>query len=343
MDTPFHTTEREPDERQQPLTRRQIVTLCERGFGHTARVESARELGGGEYNTTYLVRLAGTEPVILRVAPSVSPSMGWDERDLMRKEQAIQPYFAPIAPLMPRTLMVDFTHQLIDRDYMFQTYMPGERWSDVEGELTPEEDDALWRQCARIARTIHEVEGDYFGYPHPGPRFPSWSQAVLYAIEQVASEMTGVGLDTADILAVRCVASENRPIFDEIARPHLTHGDLWPVNMLIERGANGPVIVAVIDADRAWWCDPLADWTIHLFRIKTTPRALRNQAIFWDEYGPRQQDASGRLRELVYDGMHTAGILASTTRQHDDKVAGEAAARMHDIVAILSYEGYKRA
>lgn len=53
--------------------------------------------------------------------------------------------------------MVDFTHQLIDRDYMLQTYMPGERWSDVEGEITPEEDEALWRQCARIAHRLHEV------------------------------------------------------------------------------------------------------------------------------------------------------------------------------------------
>ena len=246
-----------PGDLRQPLAAADIITMCRRAFGRGTRVESAHELGGGEYNTTYRVRMAGAEPVILRVAPPPGARLFWDERDLMRKEQAIQPYFAPIATLMPRTLLVDFTHQLIDRDYMFQTYMRGERWLEVEHELTPAEDEALWRQFARIVRSIHDVEGDSFGYPYPGPHFPSWSLAVLDIVDRVVSDLEEVGLDTTDILSVRRVVTENRDVFDEITRPRLTHGDLWPFNMLIERGPDGAAIVAVIDADRAWWCDPM--------------------------------------------------------------------------------------
>jgi len=324
-----------PGDLRQPLAAADIITMCRRAFGRGTRVESAHELGGGEYNTTYRVRMAGAEPVILRVAPPPGARLFWDERDLMRKEQAIQPYFAPIATLMPRTLLVDFTHQLIDRDYMFQTYMHGERWLEVEHELTPAEDEALWRQFARIAWSIHDVEGDSFGYPYPGPRFPSWSLAVLDIVDRVVSDLEEVGLDTTDILSVRRVVTENRDVFDEITRPRLTHGDLWPFNMLIERGPDGAAIVAVIDADRAWWCDPMADWTAHLFRIKTSPRMSRNRAIYWDEYGPCPQGPGSDLRALVYDGMYTGGVLASATQRNHTKTEAKARDRLRDVTAAL--------
>ncbi len=324
-----------PGDLRQPLAHDDIVALCRRAFGYGTRVESARELGGGEYNTTYLVRIVGMEPAILRVAPPPGARLFGDERDLMRKEQAIQPYFASIATLMPRTLLVDFTRQLIDRDYMFQTYMRGERWLEVEHELTPAEDEALWRQFARIARGIHDVEGERFGYPYPGPRFPSWSLAVLDAVDRGASGMEEGGLDTTDILAVRRVVTENRGVFDEITRPRLTHGDLWPFNMLIERGPDGAAIVAVIDADRAWWCDPMADWTAHLFRIKTSPRMSRNRAIYWDEYGPCPQGPGADLRALVYDGIHTSNVLASAKGRNQTKTEAKARDRLRDVVAAL--------
>ncbi len=333
----YITIEHEPDALQQALEPAQLVEVCERAFGRGTRVESARELGGGEYNTTYLVRVAGLEPVILRVAPPPDALLFEDERALMRKEQAIQPYFAPIATLMPRTLMVDFTHQVVGRDYMFQTYMPGDRWSEVEHELTPEEDEALWHQFARIARTIHGVEGETFGYPYPGPRFPSWRLAVLDFVARVAGELEGEGLDTADAGVVRRAVEENGPIFEAIARPRLTHGDLWPFNMLIERGPGGPAITAVIDADRAWWCDPMADWTAHLFRIKNSPRASRNRATFWGEYGPYDQGPAAHLRELVYDGMHAGSVLAWAKRYDKRNTAAEASSRLRDAATALRH------
>lgn len=68
----------------------------------------------------------------------------------MRSEHAMQPYFAPVAALMPKTVLVDFTHQLVDRDYMFQTFIEGERWDDLWDELTPEENNTLWDQFGSV-------------------------------------------------------------------------------------------------------------------------------------------------------------------------------------------------
>lgn len=329
------TIEHTPDDLRRSLAPGKLIAVCERAFGREVKVVSAHELDGGEYNTTYLVRIAGMEPVILRVAPPRDARVFWHEEALMRKEHAIQPYFAPIATLMPRALAVDFTHQIIDRDYLFQTYMAGERWHEVADDLAPDDDEALWRQLAGIARTIHSVAGDAFGYPYPGPHFSSWSQTVLDYVAHVVKDVGDEGLDATDMLTVYRAAEENAAALDEIMQPCLTHGDLWPFNMLIERGAEGATIVAVLDADRAWWCDPMADWTAHLFRIKTSPGMLRHRAIFWDEYGPREQSSSAQLRELIYDGMHTGAILTSAKRRYHNRTFAESCDRLRRVAATL--------
>ena len=309
--------------------------MCERAFGRGVPVVSVQELDGGNCNTTYLVGMAALDPVILRVAPPPGARVFWHEEDLMRKGHTIQPYLAPIAALLPRTLTVDFTRQIVDRDYLFQTYMAGERWHEGAHGLAPDDDEALWRQFARLARTIHGVTGEAFGYPYPGPQFSSWSLTVLDYIAHVVTDVGDEGLDATDIRTVYRAAEENAAVLDEITQPCLTHGDLWPFNMLIAHPADGAAIVAVLDAERAWWCDPMADWTAHLFRIKTAPGMVRHRAIFWDEYGPRAHSPSAHLRELVYDGMHTGAILASARRRHHPRSVAESRDHLRDVAATL--------
>ena len=105
--------------------------------------------------------------------------------------------------------------------------------------------------------------------------------------------------------------------------------------MLTEQSAEGPRISAVLDADRAWWRDPMADWTAHLFRIKTKPRILLGLAAFQDEYGARQEGQSASLRALVYDAMHTGKIMASAKRRNRARVLAESSDRMDRIAAAL--------
>jgi hypothetical protein len=68
------------------------------------------------YNNVYRVALAGrAEPVILRVAPGEAQQFR-SEWHLMRNEHASQPWLAVIAPLMPRLLAADWSHEVIARD-----------------------------------------------------------------------------------------------------------------------------------------------------------------------------------------------------------------------------------
>jgi len=170
---------RDPQAFQQAVALEQIKAMCERAFGQGTPINAVRALDGGQFNNTYLIELAERDPVILRVAPPPARAVFWHERFLMRRELAMQKFLAPIAPLLPTILMSDFTHQILERDYLFQRWMPGSLWWDVQGDLTPVEHDDLWRQFGRLVQAISSVQGEAFGLVQAGAQFPTWSLALL--------------------------------------------------------------------------------------------------------------------------------------------------------------------
>src|SRR5258706_804552 len=211
----YTVVRRNPDALQQPAALEEIAAMCKRAFGQGTRITRVKELEGGQFNNTYLISLLNLDPVILRVAPSPARCVFWHEQGLMRRELAMQPLLAPIAPLLPTIIMVDFTHQVIDRDYLFQTYMPGTAWVDVSSGLTLAEHDDLWRQFGRLARTISSVQGSAFGLVQGGPQFSRWSLAVIDWLERTMSDTRNVSLDTGLLRKLLELVRCNTPFLDE--------------------------------------------------------------------------------------------------------------------------------
>jgi aminoglycoside phosphotransferase (APT) family kinase protein len=309
--------EREPGETSGALSANQIIAMCRRAFGEHVHVASARELRGGTFNTTYLIALADRQ-VVLRIAPPPAADQSWDEVDLMRRELHLQPFFAALGPLMPRTIVADFTRQIVDRDYVFQTFLAGERWDEVAGTLAADEANTLWDQFGRVTKTIHATAGAAFGGPHPLPEFPTWSQAVVYRLERALDAMAATRLDLADMTAVLDIVRRNPAPLDAIRRPRLLHGDLWLFNILIERGAGDPRISGVLDADRAWWGDPLADWTMFVLAKSASPETQPLHDRFWDAYGRPEATPAGAFRAAVYEALNI-GLALPWAARHDDE------------------------
>src|SRR5688500_15339105 len=151
----------------EPLSREQVETLVRHALGPEAGLLGLEQFRGGTHNQVYRLSLAGRLPLILRVGPPPDAPLAWDERDLMRRESAIRPFFAPIASLMPQPVYEDFSRTVLDRDYMLQTFIEGQRWEDAALEIAPEEALGLWRQFGALTRQIHEVRGEQFGDPPP--------------------------------------------------------------------------------------------------------------------------------------------------------------------------------
>jgi aminoglycoside phosphotransferase (APT) family kinase protein len=276
---------------QQSLTAEQVAAVCRRGFGREP--DSAVELGGGSFNTTYRVDF-GDEPVILRVAPAWSYRI---ERHFMRHEHASLPFFAPIAALMPRTLFVDFTHDTVPRDYTFQSMLGGVSGPDGFRALTDKS--GFFRQLGEIVRTVHAVRGDRFGRP-AGPLFPTWSETVLSIVDDTVADLHDAGLDNTDVREVAALAAKNSAVLDEITEPRLLHGDLWVPNVRLA----GDRIVGVFDHDRAWWGDPAADWSI--YEVGRRPGTDRD--AFWDTYGRPAASPEAAWRFALYRAVHIGAV-----------------------------------
>jgi hypothetical protein len=214
--------------------------------------------------------------------------------------------------------------------------MPGERWRDVEKELTPEQEDALWRELATLFYTLTTVEGDAFGHPSPGRQHSTWSATVLAWLERTAQDAERAAVDANHILAIREIAAAHTTLLDEITCPRLCPGDLWTFNVLIDRGADPPRITAVLDNDGYYWGDPLASWTMHLLPRRASAHI---QQIFWEVFGKPDETLGQRFRAHVYNGMHQGNVLAYTARrgpkEHFPRVQAALAQTIADLRALV--------
>jgi len=210
---------RDPQAFQQAVALEQIKAMCEQTFGQGTPINLVRELDGGQFNNTYLIELADRDPVILRVAPPPERAVFWHEQFLMRRELAMQPLLAPIAALLPTILMTDFTHEVIERDYLFQRWMPGSLWWDIQQDLTPEEHDDLWRQFGQLVRAISSVQGEAFGLVQNGSQFPTWSLTLLDWLERTITDAANSSLDTALLCRLLAIVRDHTGFLDEMRRP----------------------------------------------------------------------------------------------------------------------------
>jgi aminoglycoside phosphotransferase (APT) family kinase protein len=326
----FQSLARPDDAFQQPVKPDAIEAMCSRAFGPGTVVASAVELGGGMYNTTYRVTLAGRDrPVILRVAPAPERQFRI-ERELMRNEHAALPFLAPVARLVPRTVMADFTREIVDRDYMFQAFLDGVPGPDGIGGYSPGQHAGLYRQLGEIAAAVHGVRGDRFG-PVAGPWHATWSEAVIGYFTSLAADLDDAGLDSADVRLVAGAAHRDQAVLDEVTVPRLLHGDLWTVNVMLEAGAAEPVICGLFDHDRAWWGDPEADWPLYMAARK--PGGARD--AFWDGYGPRPSGDAAARRSLYYLARHVGAIRLERHRVGSASLVPQTYEQVRDVLARL--------
>nr|WP_228873882.1 aminoglycoside phosphotransferase family protein [Streptomyces halstedii] len=263
---------------------------------------SAVELGMGMYNNVYRVVLAGrARPVILRVAPEEGRQFR-SERHLMRNEYGSVPWLSVIAPLMPHVLAADWSHEVINRDWMIQTHLDGVPAPEHLGTYPRTAWPEFFRQMGAIARSVHDVRGPHFG-PVGGPGHGTWSEAVITSLEAIAADLDGAGLDSADVRKVAAVAAHDRAVLDEVTEPRLLTGDLWTVNVMLDAGAEEPTITGVFDMDRTWWGETAADWTIRMATAKRDERVA-----FWETYGDRDCSAAASWRSLVYEVRHLGAV-----------------------------------
>lgn len=244
-------------------------------LGDAVSIRSAAELAGGRYNITVGITLTDGQRLVLRAAPTESQQFRSEAR-LMRNELAAAPTIRSLATI-PDTLSSDFSHHLIDRDLLLQSWSPGVPAVDAlvaGGEPAAR---VIWQQIGEILTRFHQCTGKDYGR-FIGPRTDSWSDQLAVVFDSLGQDFEAAALDPIPIRDCLKTVAGNRALLDTV-EPRLLHGDLGPGNVMV-RSATDTTIVGLIDCDRSWYGDPRADWTFYL----VNRRRPDQQAAFWSGY-----------------------------------------------------------
>lgn len=273
--------------------------MCHRLLGPGAEVVAARELSLGSYNSTFRLELSGRPPVVLRVAPPPERQLR-SERHFMRSQQAAAPWLVALGPLVPRLLAADFTHELVARDFLVEELAPGVPAPELLPGYAKEHWPHYFAQLGAITRRLHALCGEQWGPLH-APADASWSDALLRSLRDARADCRRLSLRDEDVARLEAVVAARRGELDSSGPPRFLHGDLWTANVMLDREAAEPTVLAVLDSERAWWGDPLADWSCYRAELRRSPA---EREAFWAGYGGRPEGAGAQWRLALYRGRH---------------------------------------
>lgn len=291
------------DDRYGSVDREMINSICEAHFSRPSVVRVVA-LEGGLYNTTFRLEFADGSPLVLRIAPAERDQRP-SEWHFLRNEVASIPLLAVVADLMPSTLVADFSHEVVSRDYVVQSWLLGTAGAQVEDIWNSDDLAHLWRCIGEILHRIHSRTSTGFGRII-GPTYDTWPESVANTLLLMAEGCAALGL-AADDLRMIASAAESDPVLATVHTAHLLHGDLGPGNVMVNAEDPTQGIIGIFDCDRISWGDPSADITFaYVERLGTEHRQA-----FWDGYGSLPEPTDPR-RELYY----LAQILGEARLQH---------------------------
>ncbi|GAB3972258.1 aminoglycoside phosphotransferase family protein [Actinoallomurus acanthiterrae] len=228
--------------------------LARRALG--AGVTASTELTDGFANAVWRLALDDGREVVLKLAPPPELEQLSYERNLLRMEAEAHGLAAAAGVPVPTLLGAVFDDPVLGGDHLLFGALDGVSWNTVK----PAEEDALRRELGRYLARLHTVTGDVFGYPYAGITGATWREAYLAMAGALLADVdrypTPLPLPAAEIGAVLTAAS---PVLDEVVTPRLVHFDVWAGNVFLDLAAT-PRIQAIIDHERAFWGDPLAEF-----------------------------------------------------------------------------------
>ncbi|MFE7328968.1 phosphotransferase family protein [Streptomyces sp. NPDC057565] len=304
-------------------------------------------LAGGTYNTVTRVTLTdGRDWVVKIPPPPTAPGMSY-ERGLLANEVTF--YTTAGISAVPSVVHTALDPGAATGPYLIMSARPGQPWHEAAATMTHGEEARLRRELGELVRRLHAVTGtsDGFGYPGGamGPPAPTWRAAF--------TAMTDAVLADADTYRARLPRPTDRirallaaaaPVLDDVTRPALVHFDLWQGNLLVDGEPGARTIGGVIDGERMFWGDPVADF-VSLALLGN----VEEDEDFLAGYGNSLVfDASVRLRLALYRCYLYLIMLVETVprrvpQEHRDwtwsEVGPQLVSALEDVEAALRSRG----
>ncbi len=312
-------------------------------------VVDCQKLDGGTFNTVFQVRRTrGTDLVVKLAPPPGTPVLRYEQGLLATEARFFALAQNAVGVPVPVVLPPIDSSAPPPVDSLVMTRCPGVNWCELQESIDGEQRRRLRAELGRHVAALHTITGSAFGYPalSLGPLRSSWRAAFSDMVDAVLAdaERFDVPLPRPSD-RIRELFAAQSAVLDEVTTPCLVHFDLWDGNVLVEgAGTDDARIGALIDAERAFWGDPLADFvSLALFgdieqdddflagyrsaggsvtfdaatRQRLTLYRSYLYLIMWVEAVPRGSDAARRawLRQQVLRPL-TATLAAWSGEKH---------------------------
>ncbi|SEF36458.1 Predicted kinase, aminoglycoside phosphotransferase (APT) family [Amycolatopsis pretoriensis] len=210
-----------------------------------ASVVAAEDIGGGTYNTATRLELADGRRLVLKIAPT-APGLS-HEHDLLATEAE---YYRRVSGPLPSVVGSG-------PGFLLMTELPGVPWSQLPEGPRPH------RELGEVVAGLHTVTGDGFGYPQE-TLHPTWPKAFTAMADAILADAVRYGVHLPRPAAeIAHLVRRHEPLLELVTTPVLVHFDLWDGNLLLDDGR----LSGIIDAERAFWGDPAAEFvSLGLFR-----------------------------------------------------------------------------
>jgi aminoglycoside phosphotransferase (APT) family kinase protein len=256
------------------------------------RLAHLAPLTGGTYNTVEELRLTDGTRYVLKIPPAAATPGLRHERRLLVSEAEFYRSAAEAGVPAPRLVSMG-------DDYLLMTACPGDTW---DGTLTDAEQTALRTELGGRTARLHRVTGPGFGYPSGalGPLAPDWRTAFTTMFDAVLDDARRYGARLPrPVDAVARTARSAYGALEEVTVPCLVHFDLWRGNILVDRSGGEARIGGLIDGERMFWGDPLADF-VSLALLGDIRQDEAFLAGYREAGGRAGFDTPARLRLALY-------------------------------------------
>lgn len=261
------------------------------------QVAEVAPLDGGTFNHVSRVTLTDGRRLILKVAPDIR-TLTYEWR-IMRTEALFYELAGPDRHV-PAVVHAGFDPHNDAADFLLMTEIPGSPWPSVADRLGDDERRRLRGELGEIVARLHTITGTGFGYP-VRPLTASWGTAFHAIVEDLLADADRYDavLVPRPIGEIRDLMLAHESVLDAVTTPVLVHFDLWDGNILVDFDGGSPRIGGLIDAERAFWGDPLAEF-VSLALVADINDDREFLASYREAGGPATLDASSELRLALY-------------------------------------------
>lgn len=282
-------------------------------------------MAGGTFNAVTRVTLAVGTRLVVKVPPGPEISLLSYERGILGTEALFYQHAGRLPGVtVPEVLAVDAAGPIEGGagGYLVMTECPGDPWPNLDPRPADQERDELRAELGRQVARLHTITGTRFGYPSAalGPLRDTWREAFGGIVDAVLADAARFAVTLPRPAGeIRELFEVHAGLLDEVTTPVLTHFDLWDGNILVAPRPDGRRVSALIDAERAFWGDPLADFvSLGLFHdIEQDAAFLRG---YREAGGMIAFDAAERERIALYRAyLHLIMWIEAVPRKNDEQ------------------------